>query len=66
MAIQSQYSGWATFPKHYKLDLIPIFGDRYAEKIFKKVKNQFWKNVVMGVIELQKQFQCKETSLSYI
>ena len=31
--IQSQYSGWTTFPKHYQLGLIPINGDRYAEKI---------------------------------
>ena len=59
--IQSQNSAWATFPNHCKLNVIPVFGDRFAEKIFKRAKNQFWENVVMVVIELQKQFQCKET-----
>ena len=44
--ITNEEEGWATFPLHYKIHKLFLFGNIYFDIISQKCTNQFWNDVI--------------------
>ena len=44
--IINEEEGWVTFPHHYKIHRLFLFGDIYFNIVRQKCTNQFWKDVI--------------------
>ena len=62
--LHNEEDGWEKFPRHFKIDKIPIFGDMYPSLLIKNMNNPFWIDVAKACMSLQKEIM-KENNRAY-
>ena len=53
----TQTDGWAEFPRYFNIHNILRFGDEYAKHIYATSHNNFWKDIIKSMINLEKSFK---------
>ena len=52
--IINQNDGWAEFPQEFNIHNIFKYGDNYTKILLSKIKNDFWKDIILSVQKLEK------------
>ena len=50
----NQNEGWAEFPQEFNIHNIFKYGDNYTKILLSKIKNDFWKDIILSVQKLEK------------
>ena len=64
--LKNKEDGWEEFPQIYKIHNLILFGDKYAEKINKKIKNKFWADITTACQNIQNKLALNNTWASNI